>query len=636
MALENTYRINLDLKHGMTSTTPTFRMNDNAILIFDLFDNGVEFPINDSTSAEIIHTSPSGIVVSRDAEFIYVNGKKVITFKYANYELFEDGIYKVTLVVKNNDEQISFQPYATVIYHEGESSSTLIDLIKSLNIYINDAMLKLRDAVMIWEKGVPNGVASLDANGRIPFNQMPLEIANFERHIRTLIYDESVHGTRITKPNDDPNVDAGIYQYYIPPDNRWQNVGFSPDCTGSGGGATELLDVSLDKNNGIITVTYIGVPTVVEQKWDYGERDTNYFANNGTLFTGNSFTVDRIGTYTLYYKDSNGTEYVRVFTMTQSDFVTPTIDVMVERGDVTVTISEPTSIKKWAKGQRDIPYFQSQGNTFTGSTFTVDEIGWYTIYYKTTNGAEYIYQFEVDYSILNGELPIVTYVDVQNPDFDDKYRAFQIGIKDDRVTMVKYTGRYTPIGSTDFEYVYDRDGYYYTNGASGFVDVTSNNSDMTVEFMDNSQNVYATAIHKCRPNYNYFVVNNQYISLTRIKNSTTNYTIPDTIEGLPVLDAGCAFFTNIGGYDNWNVVNLTLPSSIISGGLFAYNTLNSSNSNISTIRIESKIFKFNIPDSFTAFRLNSPSGVTVYVHSNSQTYDEVIDKVSSAVQVNTF
>ena len=640
MALEQRYILNLDLKRGMTSTAPTFRYDDNAILIFDLYDNGIEYSIDDAVYAEVMHESPTGSITVYNANFTTYNGRKTVRFNYEGKDLLEAGIYKATLTVRDNRNAVTFQPFPVVIYNEQNSSSTLADLIKELNKYISDAMLSLRDAIMLWEKGVPNGVASLDANGKIPMSQMPSNISNFERHIKTLIYNEPVHGMRITTPNSDPTVDAGVAQYFIPPQNMWQNFGHSPDCVGGGGGKpTELLDVQLTKNNGTITLNYIGVPTVVLQKWDYGEREIPHFASNGTVFTGNSFTVDRIGTYTLYYKDSNGTEYVRVFTMTQADFATPTISVSVDKGDVTVNISQPTSIKKWAKGRQGIPYFQSQGNVFTGNMFRVTEVGWYTIYYKTTSGAEYTYEFEVNYAQLSGGLPIVVYSEYFNNDFGKNLRAFIIGIKDSRVTKVKYTGRYVNVGTSDYGLVHEDAGYYYANlndTLNGFVDADSSNHNMTVEFMDDNNNVYGTAIHKCRINYNYFVVNNQYISLTRIKNSTTNYTLPSTIDGLPVLDAGCVFFTAYPDKDKWNTKNLTVPSSIISGGRFATYTRNSPVA-IETIRIENENFTFHTPSSFKSFTINKAGGIVIYVPNNSETYNTVSDRIDAYIgQIQTF
>ena len=62
---------------------------------------------------------------------------------------------------------------------------------------------------------------------------------------------------------------------------------------------------------------------------------------------------------------------------------------------VFTNMDEGIAVKKYAKGNQQIPYFQSAGTEFTGTAFTADENGVYTVYTKTTSGVERVRTVEV-------------------------------------------------------------------------------------------------------------------------------------------------------------------------------------------------------------------------------------------------
>lgn len=399
MAINNTYVLEVDMKRQMTQRVPKFRKGDSGILIFKLFDDGMEYDITAVTKAELYHKTSKGNIIESKCDFIQYEGKRAIRYVYETVAMVETGINETLLVVYEGDKTVSIQPFPVVIYDDFKGGAgSFVELIQELQNKINGLVMDLTQTIRIAEKGKPNGVATLDASGKIPFAQLPSQIDAYIDHITHTVWKNQVHGLRL---NDD-----GILQYKTG-NGSWQNVNFAEDAVSGGGAGTQLLDVSISKINGVVTLMYKGVPTVQLQKIAKGDFEKPYFLTNGSTFTGTSFTVSELGLYTLYYKDSNGNDYIRLFNIEASHLPTPEVSVIVANGDATVNISSPTSVKKWAQGSQNVGYFQSQGNVFTGNTFKVDSVGIYTIYYKTTTGIEYVYEF----SVLSQQLtqPIITH-----------------------------------------------------------------------------------------------------------------------------------------------------------------------------------------------------------------------------------
>ncbi|MGO0062900.1 beta strand repeat-containing protein [Brevibacillus fluminis] len=146
-----------------------------------------------------------------------------------------------------------------------------------------------------------------------------------------------------------------------------------------------------------ITATITDNGNIAEQKWASGDQNAAYFAANGTSLTGNTFTVDANGTYTVYAKDDAGNESVKTIDITNIDKDGPTIALVASptqptNGDVTITatITDNGSIaeQKWASGDQNAAYFAANGTSLTGNTFTVDANGTYTVYAKDDAGNE--------------------------------------------------------------------------------------------------------------------------------------------------------------------------------------------------------------------------------------------------------
>lgn len=176
---------------------------------------------------------------------------------------------------------------------------------------------------------------------------------------------------------------------------------------------------SISIKNGLAIVTHSqpsGV-LVLAQKWDIGIKTIDYFSDRGNIITDNKFYVLQAGEHTLYYKLSNGGEYILKFTVKESELEKPQspATITVVRGEATVIYPAETiiNIQKWTAGKDvAISYFQNNGNIFTGNKFTIEEIGWYTLYYKLENEKEYTQSFEVKTSNISPEFidPTITII----------------------------------------------------------------------------------------------------------------------------------------------------------------------------------------------------------------------------------
>ena len=184
---------------------------------------------------------------------------------------------------------------------------------------------------------------------------------------------------------------------YETPDGQWQYIGFSDTAAGN----DTRLKLSTTVVNGVVTLEYTGNGYPTLQKWMIGSKAITDFASNGTTFTGLTFNVTSTGIHTIYYKDELGNEYVHKLDVAQNQLKEPNVAIDVNNGVVTITIDQSTSQIKWDKGTRDVAYFQSNGYKITENSFTVDEVGTYTLYYKITSGLEYVKVFTVSESSFN-------------------------------------------------------------------------------------------------------------------------------------------------------------------------------------------------------------------------------------------
>lgn len=149
--------------------------------------------------------------------------------------------------------------------------------------------------------------------------------------------------------------------------------------------------------NGTVTIAHDSSTKVALQKWDYGNNSVVYFENNGTTFTGSTFKVTRSGMYTYYYINTLGDKHVYPFEVKDTDlpFYAPVIEVFDGVMSVTFTSPEPPNLVKIDSGNRDIPYFASNGTIVTNNRHPITSAGQYTLYWRETSGLEYVTTFNV-------------------------------------------------------------------------------------------------------------------------------------------------------------------------------------------------------------------------------------------------
>lgn len=167
---------------------------------------------------------------------------------------------------------------------------------------------------------------------------------------------------------------------------------------------TVLIKIDDDDNDEIV-----GNESGVNPSFTKIIRDVNttdkeilkaYFENNSNgvePLTTNLIEIDQNVTYAIYAKDNAGNSGVEVKTVTGLDKTPPTITkgsitTNLNKTVATVNVSIETGVvlQKWSLGKKDKEFFRLEGNgkEFTGSSFSVEENGTYSVYAKDAAGNE--------------------------------------------------------------------------------------------------------------------------------------------------------------------------------------------------------------------------------------------------------
>lgn len=135
---------------------------------------------------------------------------------------------------------------------------------------------------------------------------------------------------------------------------------------------------------------------VAVKKWAEGSYVASSFDSGslGTTFTGNTFTVTKNDTYTVYAKDVAGNETSNSIYVDTIDNTPPAMTLSEyswSAGNETVkaTITDNGSgiaVQKYAGGSQTATYFTNGGTAFTGSMFTLTVNGTYTVYARDNAG----------------------------------------------------------------------------------------------------------------------------------------------------------------------------------------------------------------------------------------------------------
>lgn len=375
--LKNEWLLDLDLKFEYSRTVPRYRRGDTAILKMRLHDNSKLYDLSTATDAKVIIGTPSGLRLDSSCLIVDDDTGKLLVFQFEPLHMLEIGTYNILLTVSDGLGKVSPPPFKVRFFDSlSEGDASLIQLIQDLQLQINELDDILVDIVKNSDKGIPDGVASLDSTGKIPVEQLPSPIIE---HPKKKVYEkDGVHGFAVDETG------LGMYQT---PDGRWEYLGYSDTP------ATALV-LETTVLNGTVNLTYTGGSPVF-QKWLFGDKSKNDFVADGNIINGLSFQVNEVGIYTIFYRDTANKEYLHKFTVTSENLKQPTIDINIDSGLIIVDVDQPVKLMKWDTGVKDITWFQNNGNTILNNKFIVNTAGDYTVYVKLENGAEYVKVFTV-------------------------------------------------------------------------------------------------------------------------------------------------------------------------------------------------------------------------------------------------
>ncbi|KMY33095.1 hypothetical protein ACZ11_13590 [Lysinibacillus xylanilyticus] len=450
--LSNSWVVKADIKFKYYSSVPTFRRRDTAIINFLIYDNKKIYDISSFSKGEVTITFPQGGYLKRPCQKVNINGVDYIQYIFNKDEIVELGVYKVILSFEDNTGRVSLQEILVGFFDTlGTSELAYIELIQDLQNQSDYLESIVNDIIQKDEKGVADGVAKLDSNGQIDISHMP---SFLENHMKDSVFKNWVHGLYI---------DENFVAKYKTKDGGEENVGH-PDLSDS-------LRLFVTVSDEIANLTFSGKGSATVKKYMYGDKTLQDTKVNGTLFTANNFPVDKVGIWSIYYKDDSDKEYIYKFPVGAENLKTPNITIPVSEGEVTVKDDSTYAleIQKWDTGIRDAAYFRTNGNVFA-DTFIVDTKGTYSVYRKYTNGLEIVKVFEVKASDLITVPPSITLLLTPNN---------QTWTNTDKTVNVAITEKTTIIDKR----------YYYSTSDNISIANFRNDSNYGTSMFSNNQNV---------------------------------------------------------------------------------------------------------------------------------------------------
>ena len=311
-----------------------------------------------------------------------------------------------------------------------------------------------------------------------------------------------------------------------------------------------------------VTVSATASSGEIEQtKWARGKEGIDHFATGGTPFNG-YFHVDNNGTYTIYARDTLGSESVKEFTITNIDKVKPVITInpyttTPTNKDITVTATtnegtlNATSHTFTANGSFTFIATDSAGNT-TSKTVTITNI--------------------------DKVAPVITILPYETRPTD----------KDIKVTATVNKG------------TLDVSEYIFTlNGSFTFraEDVYGNTAEKTVTIT----NIYKDGV------FDGFVFDGKTGTIVGYNGNETDITLPSVIKGVPVVSIGDYAFEGKG------IESLVIPDSVEYIGKEAF-----ANNDLGDVRIPNDT-SFS-PDSFNG----NGAELVIVVTEETLAYDSAI------------
>lgn len=608
----NSWIVKADIKFKYYSSVPTFRRKDTAIINFLIYDNKKTYDISSFSKGEVTITFPQGGYIKRPCQKVNINGVDYIQYIFNKDEIVELGVYKVILSFEDNTGRVSLQEILVGFFDTiGTSELAYIELIQDLQNQSDYLESIVNDIIQKNKKGVANGIAKLDADGKIDISHMP---SFLENHTKDSVFKNWVHGLYI---------DENFVAKYRTKDGGEEYVGH-PDFSDS-------LRLTVTVSNGMANLIFTGKGSAVIKKYIFGDKTLQEVKVSGSLFTANNFPVDTVGNWSIYYKDENDKEYIYKFLVEVEDLKTPSITISVSEGEVTVTDDSTyvLEIQKWDTGIRDVAYFQTNGNVFI-DTFSVDTIGTYSIYRKYTNGLEIVKVFEAKASDLITVPPSITLLLTPNNQTwtnTDKTANVTITEKTTIIDKRYYYSTTDNITITNFR----NDSNFGTVMSSNIQNIVISNNGYLYVYAKNKgnldviQQISITSIDKVSPNITLIPSTTSWTN----QNITINISLIENESGISVIkwakgNQSAEHFENNG-------TNVTNSFTVSSNGTYTvYAQDNVGNASVKTIDI-SNIDKINPSASASQTQANNIVTITVNATDNESGIDRIIKPDNSLV-----
>lgn len=243
---------------------------------------------------------------------------------------------------------------------------------------------------------------------------------------------------------------------------------------------TAPTNVSID-----VDVDVVDNNPIVEKKWAKGIHAVGYFETGGIDVVNDKFNVSENGVYTVFAKDTVGNMTIQTITVSNIDMEAPTITLTPTKTaptnvaidvDVDVVDNNPIVEKKWAKGNKDVVFFETDGTDIVGDSFNVSENGQYTVFAKDSAGNTSLKTITV--SNIDMDPPTITLtpstLDATNAQIDVDVQA----VDHNTIVELKWTNGNKPIS-------------YFATGGTPVTDgkfIVSDNGMYTVYAKDSAGN----------------------------------------------------------------------------------------------------------------------------------------------------
>lgn len=113
--VKNEYSLIIDIKRITTNITPTFIQYDNAILYFNVYDNGRRLDLSPITSVQVTHKRPDGKVIIGEGS-IETRGKDTfIKYEYLGSEMKKAGFVNTSVTLFSGQDKVTSFPFAVRI-----------------------------------------------------------------------------------------------------------------------------------------------------------------------------------------------------------------------------------------------------------------------------------------------------------------------------------------------------------------------------------------------------------------------------------------------------------------------------------------------------------------------------------------